>query len=310
MVRTFLWWNVERHLDFNEIAIFSCVAEEANLTAAAKRLGLPKSTVSRKLSALEERLHVRLLQRTPRRVELTEAGLALHTEARTALAQLTQAAFRVLDHGESLCGKVRLATPSDFGVAILSRVLCGFARKYPQICLEIDCSDKKVDLTRQGYDFAVRIGTAGDPSLIARQVGHIDGYLVASPEYVRRHGAPRTLDELAAHPYLEFALASREEGHLRLKGPGDSTTDMKLLPILRVNSLSILADALSMGLGIGQLLTYFAAPRLSDGRLVRVLPDYSLGRRPVYLVHLGRRLLPRRVILLMDYLAEELSGRP
>src|SRR3954471_24249931 len=115
---------MERPLDLNEIAIFSCVAEEGSLTRAARRLGVPKSTVSRKLTALEDRLRARLLHRTPRRVQLTEAGRALHVEARTALAQIGDAAERVSEHGDALRGRVRISVPSDFGVTMLTGLLC------------------------------------------------------------------------------------------------------------------------------------------------------------------------------------------
>lgn len=296
-------------LDLNEVAIFSVVAEEPTLTAAAKRLGLPKSTVSRKLSALEDRLGVRLLFRTPRRMELTDAGRAMHAEARTALDRIEDAAERVRDHGESLRGKVRVAAPTDFGAAMLNRLFCEFARRYPEIRLEIDLSDRKVDLSSKGFDFAVRVGTPGDPSVVARQVSTIDGYLVTAPEYAHRAGLPRTIEDLTKHRYLEFHLASHEEGHLRLLGPDGAPVEVRLAPVMRVNSLLMLRDAVIAGLGIARLSTYFADALLAEGRLVRVLSDHTMGQRPVYIVHMGRRLLPVRVRLLMDYLARELSAK-
>jgi DNA-binding transcriptional LysR family regulator len=301
-------WNVDRLLDLNEIAIFSCVAEEGSLTGASKRLGLPKSTVSRKLSALEERLRTRLLHRSPQRVDLTEAGRVLYAEARSALVQMGEAAERVRDYGESLLGKVRVAAPTDFGVAVLGPHLLAFARRYPQVSLELDLSDKKVDLTRKGFDFAVRIGAVGEPSLVARRVGSINGYLVASPDYAKCHGLPRTIEELSHHRYLEFILATHVEGALRLHGPSGAIVEAHFLPAMRVNSLPMLRDAVLAGLGVARLSSYFADALIADGRLVRVLPDHVMGDRPVFLVHLGRRLLPARVSLLMDYLARELCA--
>lgn len=309
MVRAFHGWNVDKTLDLNEIAVFACVVDEGSFTAAARRLGMPKSTVSRKLSTLEERLGARLMHRSPRRLEVTDAGRALHEEARSALAQIEEATERVRHHGEALRGKVRVAAPTDFGVAVLTPLFCAFARRYPQVSLDIDLSDKKVDLTRKGFDFAVRVGTAGEESLVARRVSSIDGYLVASPEYVKRHGAPQTIDDLAQHRYLEFALSNREEGALPLRGPAGEIVEARLSSSMRVNSLPMLRDAVLAGLGITRLSTYFADALVAEGRLVRVLPDHRMGERPVYLVHLGRRLLPARVSLLMDYLAREMSSR-
>lgn len=298
---------MDRPLDLNEIAIFSCVAEEGTLTAAAKRLGLPKSTVSRKLAALEDRLRARLMHRTPRRLELTAVGRVLHDEARTALAQIGKAAESASDHGESLRGKIRIAVPSDFGAGVLSPILCGFMVRYPSICLEVDLSDRKVDLARGGFDLAVRAGSVGDPSLIARQVASIRGYLVASPEYAERHGLPRTVEELPQHRYLEFILDSHDEGALRLHGPEGALVDVRLPTSFRANSLLLLRDAVLAGGGIARLSTYYAEEHIRQGRLVRVLPGYFTGERPVHLVHLGRRLLPARVALLLDYLSKELS---
>lgn len=299
---------MDRPLDLNEIAIFCCIADVGSLTAAAKHLGLPKSTVSRKLSALEERLRVRLLHRSPRRVELTDVGRALHLEARTALAQIGDAAERVSDERESLCGRIRVAVPTDFGVAILSPILCAFAAKHPLITLEIDLRDRKVDLVHGGFDFAVRVGAVGDPALVARQVGAIRGYLVATPAYAARHGLPTTFEEIGQHRYLEFVLGPQYAGHLRLIGPGGGTTDVRVAPVLRVNSLVVLRDALLSSVGIARLPTYLADRLVAAGRLVRVMPGYFTGERPIHLVHTGRRLLPARVSLLMDYVAAELSA--
>jgi DNA-binding transcriptional LysR family regulator len=302
---------VEKSLNLNEIAIFSCVAEEANLTRAANRLGLPKSTVSRKLTALEEHLHVRLLHRSPRRVELTDAGRALHAEARIALAQIGDAADRVAELGDSLCGKIRVAAPNDFGVAVCGPLVCEFLRRHPGITIELELSDRTVDLVQEGFDFAVRVGTIRDPALIARQVGAIRGFLVASPAYADRHALPATPEDLPKHPYVEFAPVPPFTGTLRLHGPGGSMTDVAMASSLRANSLSIVRDALLEGLGIGRLPTYLSTKLVAAKRLVRVLPGYWTGERSIHLVHTGRRLLPARVTLLLDFLAAELSsGKP
>ncbi len=299
---------MDTSLDLNEIAIFSCVAEEESVTRAARRLGLPKSTVSRKLSALEDRLRARLLHRSPRRVELTDAGRALHEEARTALAQINDAAVRVADHGEALRGKVRVAIPTDFGNAVLADLICAFAREHPQIHVEVELSDRKVDLVHDGFDFAVRVGSIGDSSLIARQVGAVRGYLVATPEYVRLHGAPRVPGEIGAHRYLEFVLSLATAGILRLHGPDSEMVDVRIHPVLRANSLMLIREAALQGLGIARLPTYLSNKLIAAGQLVRILPEYWTGELPVHVVHTGRRLLPARVTLLVDFLASALSA--
>lgn len=300
--------NVERLLDLNEIAIFSCVAEEGSLTRAARRLGLPKSTVSRKLTALEERLRARLLHRTPRRVELTEAGRALHVEARTALAQLGDAAERVSDQGDALRGKVRVAAPNDFGVAVCSPLFCDFARRHPEITLDVSLSDHTVDLVHDGFDVAIRVGPIADPSLVARQVGAIRGHLVASPEYAASRPMPRTPEELADHPFVEFAPNLARHGFVRLFSKGGAMLDVPVRAAIRANSVAVVREAVLGGLGIARLPTYMSSKLEASGKLTRVLTDHWTGERTVHLVHTGRRLLPARVKLLLDFLATELSA--
>lgn len=299
---------MERPLDLNEVAIFSCVAEEASLTRAARKLGLPKSTVSRKLTALEERLRARLLHRTPRRVELTEAGRALHVEARAALAQLGDAAERVSEVGDALRGRVRVAAPNDFGAAVCSPLFCEFSRRYPEILLELSLSDHTVDLVHDGFDLAIRVGRIADPSLVARQVGAIRGHLVTAPEYAKNHPLPSVPDELLAHPFVEFTPAFGHHGFVRLFGKDGALLDVPVRAVLRANSVAVVRDATLAGLGIARLPTYISAKLEAAGKLVRVLGDYWTGERALYLLHTGRRLLPARVKLLFDFLAAELSA--
>lgn len=308
LVHTFWWWNVEKPLDLNEIAIFSCVAEEANLTRAARRLGLPKSTVSRKLTALEDRLHARLLHRSPRRVELTDAGRALHAEARTALAQIGGAAERVSELGDALRGKIRVAAPSDLGITVCGPLVCEFVRTHPGITVELELSDRNVDLVQEGFDFAVRVGKIRDSALIARQVGAIKGNLVASPAYADRHALPTSAEDVPKHAFIEFSPSPPFKGVVRLHGPGGSMADIAISSVLRVNSLVVVRDAVLDGLGIARLPTYLSKKLLAARRLVAVLPGYWTGERPLHLIHTGRRLLPARVTLLLDFLAAELAS--
>lgn len=306
MIHTFHWWNVDKTIDLNEIAIFSCVAEETNLTRAARRLGLPKSTVSRKLTALEGRLRVRLMHRSPRGVDLTDAGRALHAEARLALAQIGGAAARASEQGDALRGKIRVAAPNDFGIAVCGPLFCEFMRRYPDITLDLELSDRTVDLVHEGFDFAVRVGTIRDPALVARNVGAIRGCLVASPEYADSHVLPTTPDELHQHRHIEFAPHPPFSHTLRLHGPEGAMVDVPILGALRVNSFVVVREAVLEGLGIARLPTYLSGKLLAAKKLVPVLPGYWTGERSVYLVHTGRRLLPARVALLLDFLATEL----
>ncbi len=296
-------------LDLNEIAIFSCVAEEASLTRAAKKLGLPKSTVSRKLTALEERLHVRLLLRSPRAIELTDAGRRLQRETGVALAQIAAAAQDVSEVGNALEGTIRVAAPNDFGVAVCGGLIRAFLQRHPAITVELELGDKTVDLLKGGIDLAVRVGTVREPTLVARHVGDVRGHLVASPAYAAANGLPTTPEELVNHPFMTFNAGAKTDWTLRLHGQGGALVDVKgLAGPLCTNSLVVVRDAALQGLGIARLPTYLTSKLEASRQLVRVLPDHWTGERPVHVVHTGKRLLSTRVRLLIDYLIAELKS--
>jgi len=294
--------SVERSaLALNDIAVFACVAEEKSLTRAARRLGLPKSTVSRKIAALEERLGLRLLHRTTRRVDVTDAGQSLHDEARDALAALAVAADRVADRGNALRGRIRVSAPNDFGVAVCSPLFCAFAHTHPEITLETVFTDRKVDLVQEGFDLAIRLGDVRDASLVARMVGTIQGHLAASARYVERHGLPRTPDDLARHRVIEFSPSGLFSGSMRLFDPAGAPVDVFFESHMRVNSLLHARDAVLSDLGVARIPTYLSAKLLAAKEIVHVLPGYWTAERPVRIVHTGR-LVSARVRLFLDYL--------
>jgi DNA-binding transcriptional LysR family regulator len=296
-------------LDLNVIAIFAAIAEEHSLTRASLKLGLPKSTVSRKLAALEERLGVRLLHRTPRSVDLTDAGKALYAEARDALAQLGAAADRVADAGNAIQGRIRVSAPNDYGIAVCAPLFQEFSLLYPEITLELEFTDRYVDLVQEGFDFAVRVGEFSDLNVITRSVATLKGCLVASREYAKAHGVPKTPAEVAEHSVIEFSPYPQFPGAIQIIGPKGEVVDIAYRSRLRVNSLLVSRESVLRGLGIARLPTYLGADGLRDGRLVPVFPDYWTKERTIRLVHTGRRLLPARVTLLMDYLADKLPDR-
>ncbi|MFO0612485.1 MAG: LysR family transcriptional regulator [Polyangiaceae bacterium] len=295
------------HLDLNDIAIFASVVEAENLTRAAKSLGLPKSTVSRKLAALEHRLGVRLLHRTPRRIDVTDAGRTLHREARDALAQLATAADRVGGSKDGMRGKVRVSAPVDLSIAICGPILSAFSAEHPEITVEVEFSDRKVDLTQEGFDFAVRVGDVVDTALVARQVGVIRGHLVASPEYVARHGALSRVEDASKHRFIQFAPTGRFLDTMSLIGPDGARIQIPFVGHLRLNSLLVARDAVLAGVGIARLPTYISGPHVGAGRLVHLLPGYWTEQRIVRVVHMGRKLLPGRVSMLLDFLAERME---
>lgn len=295
------------HLDLNDIAIFAAVVEAENLTRAAHALGLPKSTVSRKLAALEHRLGVRLLHRTPRRLDLTDAGRELHQEARDALAQIAAAADRVGGSKDEMRGKVRVSAPFDMGVVVVGPIICAFSELHPDITVEVEFSDRKVDLGQEGIDFAVRVGDVLDPALVAKQVGVIRGHLVASRRYVEAHGLPTRIEDVPRHRFIQFTPTGRFLDTMRLVGPKKEVVDLPLSGKLRVNSLMVARDAVLSGLGVARLPTYLSAPYVERGELVHALPGYWTEERVVRVVHAGRRLLSKRVTALLDFVANRVE---
>ena len=295
-------------LALNDIAVFACVAEEKSLTRAAKRLGLPKSTVSRKLAALEERLGLRLLHRTTRSVSVTEAGQSLHEEAREALTALTIAADRVADRGNALRGRIRISAPNDYGTAVCGPVFCAFARAHPDITLEAELTDRKVDLVQEGFDLAIRVGDVRDQTLVARQVAKIRGHLVASASYAARNGLPRTPEELSEHRIIEFSSDSAYAGSIRLVGPEKAAVTVTFKSVMRVNSLLVARDAVLADQGIARMPLYLSAKLLADKALVAVLPGYWTDERTVRVVHAGGTLAAR-VRLFIDFVAKELGRK-
>lgn len=294
-------------LELNDIAIFAAVVEAENLTRAAQTLGLPKSTVSRKLAALEHRLGVRLLHRTPRRLDLTEAGRELHQEARVALAQIAAAADRVGGSKDEMRGKVRVSVPFDMGVVVVGPHLAAFSAQHPEITVEVEFSDRKVDLAQEGIDFAVRVGDVLDPALVAKQVGTIRGHVVASRAYVDAFGMLERTEDVGRHRFIQFSPTGRFLDTMRLVGPGGEVLDLPFVGQLRVNSLMVARDAVLSGLGVARLPTYLSAPYIERGELMHVLPGWWTEERVVRVVHAGRKLLPKRVGALLDFIADRVE---
>ncbi|MCU0685624.1 MAG: LysR family transcriptional regulator [Polyangiaceae bacterium] len=205
-------------MDLNRVAVFARVVEGNGFTAAAKALGLPKSSVSRAVTLLEAELGVRLLQRSTRKVSLTEAGSAFYERAARGLAGVEEAALAVADMQGALRGPIRMTSPADAGDRLLGPALARFLRRHPRVQVELVLTGRIVDLVAEGFDLALRAGHLRDGSLIARKVGDTAGGVFASPRYLSRHGEPARLDDLAAHRCVLFR-PTRGRSVWTLKGP-------------------------------------------------------------------------------------------
>lgn len=299
-------------MDLNRVAVFARVVEGGGFTAAAKGLGLPKSSVSRAVTLLEAELGVRLLQRSTRKVSLTEAGSAFYERASRGLAGVEEAALAVSDMQGALRGPIRMTAPVDAGERLLGPALARFLRRHPRVHVELVLTGRVVDLVAEGFDLALRAGALRDGSLIARKVGESEGGAYASPRYLARRGEPARVEDLASHRCVLFRPA-RGRSTWVLRGPGGEER-VEVKGPLGADDLSFVRRALLAGVGVGLLPSFACAHDVARGRLVRLLPSYRAFGDPVHLVYPSARYVPRRVAAFRDFLianlTEALTPRP
>jgi DNA-binding transcriptional LysR family regulator len=294
-------------IDLNHIRIFAKVVEEGSFTAAAAALHITKSSISRALVHLEERVGVRLVQRNTRKVMLTTAGQAYFDQVRSALAELARASESVSEMGRQARGTVRLTAPPDVGSMLISKLTARFLCEYPNISVELSVTTEVVDLIKEGYDLAVRIGDLKDSSLAVRRIGHQTLGLFASKDYLERRGRPACPADLALHDCVLSKTIARHQGGRnlwRLWHDGREQA-VEVTGRIEVNEMHCVCRSVLAGLGIGVLPQFYS--RQFDG-LVRILPGYALQKVPMSVVSPSRKLEPNRVVLFRDYLVTNLAS--
>jgi DNA-binding transcriptional LysR family regulator len=293
-------------MDLNEIAVFAKVVQTGSFTAAARALGMPKSTVSRKVSELEERLGARLLQRTTRKLSLTDVGNTYHQYCVRIVTEVEEAERAVGSLQEAPRGLLRLTTPLNFG--FLGPILARFLQLYPEVQLELVCTDRIVGLVEEGFDLAVRAGPLADSSLIARHLGGIRRLVVGSPAYLARRGKPRRPEDLPRHDCAIFAAGLNP--HLwRLEGP-ERTVDVHIVAHLATNDFEMLQEAAIAGVGIAMLPANRCLDEIRSGRLERVLKTWSSPEAPMHAVYPSTRHLSTKVKKLVDHLHQHMNPPP
>ena len=294
-------------IDPNDLLIFACVAELGSFSRAADRLGAPKSTISRRLAALEQRLGERLLLRTTRRQSLTEFGLQLLEHARQVASEVEAVTALSERRQATPSGRLRVSMPSDFANLLLADTLAAFIALYPAIQLELDLSPRRVDLLGEGFDVVVRIGNLpDDASLAARRLAAFSIGLYAAPNYLAEHGEPSHPDDLVQHAAIKMLNTSGEaaswtlvQGETRWQGvpPGRASA----------NAPELLIKLACAGTGIAAVPDYFAAPEVRRGALRRVLPDWCLPSQTAWAVFPERKLMPIKTRVFIDMLQTALS---
>lgn len=291
-------------MDLERLSVFVAVADTASFSLAAKKLGVPKSTVSRRIARLEQDLGVALLHRTTRHVALTTAGRGLYDRAAPALRALREAAGDLPEQDDEPAGLVRLTAPVDAGTLFLADVLARFVRRHPRVRLDVHLTNRVVDLVGEGFDLALRAshGRMRDSTLVFRRVAMAISRLFAAPAYLANRGTPRSPADLAGHDWVVFRPAPRG---LRLEGPGEVFPVTPSGPIV-CDDFFFLREALVGGAGIAFASELLVAEDVEAGRLVRVLPAWGIPSGTLSLVWPATRHLPRKVAALRDFVLESL----
>ena len=282
--------------------LFVRVAELESFSRAAESLGLPKGSVSRQIQALEATLGTRLLHRTTRRVQLTQDGMVYYERARDLLTNLDELDGLFLHDPASVSGRLRVDMPVSVAKNLVIPRLPAFLQQYPGLEVELSSSDRLVDVVREGFDCVVRVGHLKDSGLIARPLGKLTVVNCASPDYLNRFGTPQTLDDLASHALVHYAL------NLGTRPPGfevwldKETRWVKTGGVLTVNSTETYHAACVAGIGIIQVPRVGVKEALRAGKLIEILPQYRAAPMPVSLIYPHRRNLSRRVHLFMEWL--------
>lgn len=295
--------------NLTEIAVFVRVVECGSFTRAADELGLSRAVVSKHVSRLEERLGARLLNRTTRRLSLTEVGSALYGRSRSALAEIQEAELEVDALQAEPRGTLRLSAPMSFGILHLAPALPEFLARYPALQIDMSLNDQIVDLVAEGFDLAIRISELRDSSLVARRLGPSRQVICASPEYLRCHGLPREPDELRTHNCIVYAYAD-SPNLWRFLAPGGSEITVPVRGNLRVNNGLAEREAALRGLGVILTPSFYVGEDIQAGRLQVLLSDYRIQELAVYAVYPQRRYLAPKVRAFVDFLAERFGPKP
>ncbi|UTW58996.1 LysR family transcriptional regulator [Kordiimonas sp. SCSIO 12603] len=289
-------------MDFVSLRTFCRAVEEGNLSAAAKAVHVTKSVASRRIHMLEDDLGTKLLVRTTKGVSATDAGALFYERAINILADIEDAKQTVTCASKRLIGNLRVTAPRSFTDIYLSDAIAAFMKEYPDLTLELNLTDERVDIVGGGYDVGLRISTnLEDTSLIAKKLTHLNSMIAASPEYLEKHGTPKTVEDLKNH---NFALYSNIPASRLWKFmSGDQSAQTRVNGNLTSNSGVMQLAAAKAGLAIVSLPTFFYEDAIKNKELIQILPDWALPELTLYALYPDRRLLPMKVRAFMDFMA-------
>lgn len=288
--------------------LFTRVVDAGSFTAGAEQMGISRALASKLIQNLEDSLGVRLLNRTTRRISLTDPGKNYYQRVSEVLYHLAEAEAEAAELQVEPRGRMRVSAPISFSVRHLAPALADFQRRYPRVELELGLNDRLVDLVDEGFDMAIRIGRLADSSLVARRIAPAGLVVVASPDYLARMGTPEHPQDLTQHSALIYTLAQRPEEWAFKRG--DEAVVSKLNGKLFVNNGDFIAAAAIDGSGIALLPTFIVSDSIKNGELMEILVDWSVGDIGIYAVYPQTRALPAKTRALIDFLVERFGPEP
>jgi DNA-binding transcriptional LysR family regulator len=299
--------TMEASMDrFEAMQVFCKVVELGSFAGAAERLGMSTSAVSRQLAQLEALLDARLLNRTTRRINLTENGRAYYERCLQLLADLEETEELAGTHTSSPRGTLRLTAPISFGASHVAPALGAYASLHPQMKFDLMLADRAVDLIEDGLDLAIRVGYLGSQNLVARQIGSTRMLLCASPAYLAARGTPQTPDDLSQHDCMTYAYASNNN-QWSFERTGEAAHLVRVTSRIHANNGSALSELAAAGLGITHAPEFILAPLVAQGRLLEILPDWQTRRLAISAVYPSRKHLSAKVRSFVAFMEQWLS---
>lgn len=294
---------------FETLRAFVQVVESGSLTKAADTLQVATSAISRRVKELEARLGTQLLQRTTRQMRLTAAGETFHARASQILQALDEAEAEAGHAAKALSGPLRIAAPLSFGQSHLGPILIEFAEAHPEVQLDVDLSDRMVDLVAEGHDLALRIGTLADSSLIARKLADVRLVVSAAPGFWAKHGVPKRPEDLKGLPALCYTGSERIDSWA-YTGPDGTQGTIEMSVAMRATNGNFLTDAAAAGLGVVMSPSFICHEALADGRLQPVLTDHIWPMVTIYMVYPQTRHLSARARAFIDFVRARIEPVP
>jgi LysR family transcriptional regulator, regulator for bpeEF and oprC len=291
-------------MNLNDLRVFEKVASLRSFSAAARALGLPKSSVSRSVARLEKELGTRLLQRTTREVELTESGVVLKDRCIDLLSHVGETIDQVVTLAADPRGLLKISAGIGFGLNVLSELLPRFLERYSNVDVAVELTSRTVDLVAEGIDVAIRMGPMRDSNLVARRLGTIRRYMCAAPAYLERRGSPTTLQEVHGHDIVEMPGVDGRPRYWTFTNSVGETAEVEVPPRLSINDPLTIHRLVVNGAGIGCLSGYLCVPEFKTGRLVRLFPEWTMPVVEVNAVFPSNRELSPTVRAFVDFLRD------